>query len=131
MRYRALDRAGNVSAERSVEFTVVAPQSDDTTAPETSATVTGEKNDAGDYIDMATVTVTASDTGTGVNTIEYAIGADGAWQPYTGPVMVHQVGTHTVRYRATDRAGNAAAAKSVAFTVVAAPRGTPPRRPPV
>ncbi|MGW4022751.1 OmpL47-type beta-barrel domain-containing protein [Streptomyces sp. NPDC005009] len=121
VRYRALDKAGNVSAEQSVGFTVVAPQSDDTTPPETSATVAGEKNDGGDYIDMATVTVTASDTGTGVNTIEYAIGADGAWQAYTGPVMVHEVGTHTVRYRATDRAGNAAAAKSVEFTVVAAP----------
>lgn len=121
VRYRALDRAGNVSAERSVGFTVVAPQSDDTTPPETSATVTGEKNDDGDYVDMATVTVTASDTGTGVNTIEYAIGADGAWQAYTGPVMVHGAGTHTVRYRATDRAGNTAAVKSVEFTVVAAP----------
>ncbi|MFC8371829.1 OmpL47-type beta-barrel domain-containing protein [Streptomyces sp. NPDC057239] len=121
VRYRALDKAGNVSAEQSVGFTVVAPQSDDTTPPETSATVAGEKNDGGDYIDMATVTVTASDTGTGVNTIEYAIGADGAWQAYTGPVMVHEVGTHTVRYRATDRAGNTAAVKSVEFTVVAAP----------
>ncbi|MER6621601.1 family 16 glycoside hydrolase [Streptomyces sp. NPDC000931] len=121
VRYRALDRAGNVSAERSVGFTVVAPQSDDTTPPETSATVAGEKNDDGDYVDMATVTVTASDTGTGVNTIEYAIGAGGAWQAYTGPVMVHEAGTHTVRYRATDRAGNTAAAKSVEFTVVAAP----------
>lgn len=121
VRYRALDRAGNVSAEQSVGFTVVAPQSDDTTPPETSATVAGEKNDDGDYVDMATVTVTASDTGTGVNTIEYAIGAGGAWQAYTGPVMVHEAGTHTVRYRATDRAGNTAAAKSVEFTVVAAP----------
>ncbi|MFF1277335.1 OmpL47-type beta-barrel domain-containing protein [Streptomyces marokkonensis] len=121
VRYRALDKAGNVSAEKTVGFTVVPPPTDDTTPPETSATVDGEKNDDGAYIDMATVTVTASDTGSGVNTIEYAIGADGAWQPYTGPVMVHQVGTHTVRYRATDKAGNAAAAKSVEFTVVAAP----------
>lgn len=121
LRYRALDRAGNVSAERSVEFTVVAPPTDDTTAPETSATVDGEKNGDGDYIDMATVTVTASDTGSGVNGIEYALGADGAWQAYTGPVMVHQVGAHTVRYRATDKAGNTAAAKSVQFTVAAAP----------
>ncbi|MFI8090121.1 OmpL47-type beta-barrel domain-containing protein [Streptomyces sp. NPDC086080] len=121
VRYRALDRAGNVSAERSAQFTVVAPPTDDTTAPETSATVDGERNDAGDYIDMATVTVTASDTGSGVNTIEYALGADGAWTAYTGPVMVHQVGTHTVRYRATDKAGNTAAVRSVAFTVVAAP----------
>ncbi|MFC5854361.1 OmpL47-type beta-barrel domain-containing protein [Streptomyces chlorus] len=121
VRYRALDRAGNVSAEKSVEFTVVAPPTDDTTAPETSATVDGEKNADGAYIDMATVTVSASDTGSGVNTIEYAVGAAGAWQAYSGPVMVHQVGTHTVRYRATDRAGNVSAAKSVAFTVVTAP----------
>ncbi|MFE1428663.1 OmpL47-type beta-barrel domain-containing protein [Streptomyces fungicidicus] len=121
VRYRALDKAGNVSAEKTVGFTVVAPPTDDSTPPETSATVDGEKNADGAYIDMATVTVSASDTGSGVNTIEYAIGADGAWQPYTGPVMVHQVGTHTVRYRATDRAGNTAAEKSVEFSVVAAP----------
>ncbi|WP_240503220.1 OmpL47-type beta-barrel domain-containing protein [Streptomyces prasinopilosus] len=126
VRYRALDRAGNVSAVGSVEFTVVAPQSDDTTAPETSATVSGERNADGAYVDMATVTVSASDTGSGVNTIEYAVGS-GAWQAYGGPVMVHQVGTHTVRYRATDRAGNVSAVKSVGFTVVAAPpRDTTP-----
>ncbi|MFD3615547.1 OmpL47-type beta-barrel domain-containing protein [Streptomyces sp. NPDC058676] len=120
VRYRALDKAGNVSAEKSVEFTVVPPASDDTAPPDTSATVSGEQNADGTYVDMATVTVSASDTGSGVNTIEYAVGS-GAWQPYTAPVMVHQVGTHTVRYRATDKAGNVAAEKSVRFTVVAAP----------
>lgn len=121
LRYRATDQAGNVAAAKSVTFSVVAPPTDDTTAPETSATVSGEKDADGNYLTMATVTVTASDTGSGVNTIEYALGADGAWQPYTAPVMVHAVGSHTVRYRATDRAGNAAAEKSVAFKVVAPP----------
>ncbi|MER5939186.1 family 16 glycoside hydrolase [Streptomyces sp. NPDC001928] len=121
IRYRAFDKAGNVSAEKNATFTVVAPPTDDTTAPETSATVSGEQNPDGTYIDMATVTVSASDTGSGVNTIEYAIGT-GAWQPYTSPVMVHEVGAHTVRYRATDKAGNVAAEKSVQFTVVAAPQ---------
>ncbi|MFF0157104.1 OmpL47-type beta-barrel domain-containing protein [Streptomyces sp. NPDC005263] len=126
IRYRALDKAGNVSAEKSVTFTVVAPPSDDPTAPETSATVSGERNADGTYIDMATVTVSASDTGSGVNTVEYAVGS-GAWQPYTAPVMVHQTGTHTVRYRATDKAGNVSAEKSVTFTVVAAaPQDTTP-----
>ncbi|MGW0911157.1 OmpL47-type beta-barrel domain-containing protein [Streptomyces sp. NPDC002784] len=120
VRYRAVDKAGNVSAEKSAAFTVVAPPTDDTTPPETSATVSGERNPDGSYTDMATVTVSASDTGSGVNTIEYAVGT-GAWQPYTMPVMVHQVGTHTVRFRATDKAGNVAAVKSVEFTVVAAP----------
>ncbi|MFI5468635.1 OmpL47-type beta-barrel domain-containing protein [Streptomyces cacaoi] len=126
IRYRAFDKAGNVSAEKTAAFTVVSPPSDDTTPPDTSGTVSGEQNPDGTYIDMATVTVSASDTGSGVNTIEYAVGS-GAWQPYTAPVMVHQVGTHTVRYRATDKAGNAAAEKSVRFTVVAAtPQDTTP-----
>jgi plastocyanin len=126
VRYRAFDKAGNVSAEQSVEFTVVAPPSDDTTPPDTSATVSGEKNPDGTYVDMATVTVSASDTGSGVNGIEYAVDS-GAWQAYSAPVMVHQPGTHTVRYRATDKAGNVSAEKSVAFTVVApAPRDTTP-----
>ncbi|TXS54545.1 DUF1080 domain-containing protein [Streptomyces sp. uw30] len=128
IRYRAFDKAGNVSAEKNVTFTVVAPPTDDTTAPQTSATVSGEQNPDGTYIDMATVTVSASDTGSGVNTIEYAVGT-GAWQPYTSPVMVHEVGAHTVRYRATDKAGNVAAEKSVQFTVVAAPQ--PDTTPPV
>ncbi|MEU9171020.1 family 16 glycoside hydrolase [Streptomyces sp. NPDC048420] len=119
VRYRAVDKAGNVSAEKSADFTVVPPPSDDTAPPDTSATVSGEQNPDGTYIDMATVTVSASDTGSGVNTIEYAVN-DGSWQPYTMPVMVHQLGSHTVRYRATDKAGNVAAEKSVRFTVVAA-----------
>ncbi|KOG78318.1 MULTISPECIES: OmpL47-type beta-barrel domain-containing protein [Streptomyces] len=121
VRYRATDKAGNAAAEKSVDFAVAAPPTDDETPPETSATVTGEKDDAGAYLGMATVTVTASDTGSGVNTIEYALGADGAWKAYTAPVMVHETGEHTVRYRATDRSGNVAAEKSVAFTVVEPP----------
>ncbi|MGK3940350.1 family 16 glycoside hydrolase [Streptomyces caeruleatus] len=126
VRYRAVDKAGNVSAEKSVAFTVVPPPSDDTAPPETSATVSGQQNPDGTYVDMATVTVSASDTGSGVDTIEYAVN-DGSWQPYTMPVMVHQVGSHTVRYRATDKAGNVAAEKSVRFTVVAAaPQDTTP-----
>ncbi|MDC2949585.1 OmpL47-type beta-barrel domain-containing protein [Streptomyces heilongjiangensis] len=128
VRYRAVDKAGNTAAEKSVEFTVVAPPTDDTTAPETSATVTGERDAQGRYVSMATVTVSASDTGSGINTVEYALGDSGAWRPYTAPVMVHETGTHTVRYRATDRAGNVSAEKNVGFTVVAPPAAdtTPP-----
>ncbi|MEU7278147.1 family 16 glycoside hydrolase [Streptomyces sp. NPDC045431] len=128
IRYRATDKAGNTAAEKAVDFTVVAPPTDDRTPPETSATVSGEKDTEGRYLGMATVTVTASDAGSGVNTIQYAVGAGGAWQTYTAPVMVHATGTHTVRYRATDRAGNTAAEKAVDFTVVAPPTDdkTPP-----
>ncbi|MFH8791431.1 OmpL47-type beta-barrel domain-containing protein [Streptomyces sp. NPDC017941] len=120
IRYRAVDRAGNVAAEKAVVFKVVAPSTDDRTPPETSATVTGEQNGSGQYLGMATVTVAASDAGSGLNKVEYALG-DGAWTAYTTPVMVHAAGAHKVRYRAFDRAGNVAPEKSVEFTVVAPP----------
>ncbi|WP_430542454.1 OmpL47-type beta-barrel domain-containing protein [Streptomyces iconiensis] len=93
---------------------------EDTTAPETSAKVEGEKDADGNYLGAATVTVTASDADSGVDTIEYALG-DGAYKPYTAPVTVKDPGSHTVRYRAKDKAGNTAEEKSVTFTVVEPP----------
>ncbi|WP_055497780.1 OmpL47-type beta-barrel domain-containing protein [Streptomyces albus] len=100
---------------------------EDTTPPETSATVKGDKDADGNYLGTATVTVTASDAGSGVAAIEYALD-DGQFQPYTAPVTVTDEGEHTVRYRAEDKAGNAAGEKSVSFTVVRPPEGdtTPP-----
>ncbi|MFM9371290.1 OmpL47-type beta-barrel domain-containing protein [Streptomyces sp. Da 82-17] len=128
IRYRATDQAGNVAAEKAVQFTVVAPPTDDTTAPETSATVTGEQNADGAYVGTATVTVAASDAGSGVNTVEYAVGDTGAWQAYSAPVMFQEPGAYKVRYRAADKAGNVAAEKAVEFAVVAPPAEdtTPP-----
>nr|WSW65286.1 hypothetical protein OG461_03280 [Streptomyces sp. NBC_00995] len=119
--FRATDRAGNTSPAQTVEFTVAAPETPkDTTAPDTSATVTGTKNSAGEYVSSATVTVTASDTESGVGTIEYALD-DTTYRPYTAPVAVATVGQHTLSFRATDRAGNTSAAQTVKFTVAAAP----------
>ncbi|RFU88010.1 DUF1080 domain-containing protein [Streptomyces triticagri] len=127
IRYRATDKAGNTSDEKTAEFSVVAPSGDDTDPPETSATVTGEENEDGAYVGTATVTVSASDAGSGVNKVEYAIG-DGGWQDYTEPVAFQEAGSYTVKYRATDKAGNAAEAKEVAFEVVEPPAEdkTPP-----
>ncbi|MGP3986039.1 OmpL47-type beta-barrel domain-containing protein [Streptomyces sp. 3N207] len=93
---------------------------EDTTPPQTSATVEGDKDEAGNYLGSATVTVTASDAGSGVDTVEYALGS-GDFQPYTAPVTVTDPGTHTVRYRAKDKAGNTAEEKAVSFTVVEPP----------
>ncbi|MFG3552456.1 OmpL47-type beta-barrel domain-containing protein [Streptomyces sp. NPDC047725] len=127
--YRATDKAGNTSVVKTVQFTVVAAEPPkDTTAPDTSATVTGTKDSAGNYVSSATVTVTASDAESGVGTIEYSL--DGAaYRNYTAPVNVDTVGQHTLTYRATDKAGNTSPAQSVKFTVVAAPPQdrTPPQ----
>ncbi|GIF44173.1 OmpL47-type beta-barrel domain-containing protein [Actinoplanes xinjiangensis] len=118
LHHRATDNAGNTSAEQMAHFTIVAPPVEDTTPPQVTAALTGERNVNGDYLGTATVTVTATDSGgSGVKTVEYRLD-EGAWTAYTAPVAVAVTGAHTVRYRATDNAGNTAAEKSVAFTVV-------------
>ncbi|MBB5791807.1 hypothetical protein HD601_006382 [Jiangella mangrovi] len=117
VQYRATDNAGNVAPVESVSFTVVAVEPDDTTPPVVSGVVSGEQNGAGDYIDSATVTVTATDAESGVASVVYSLD-DGAFVPYTAPVVVGAVGEHTVRFRATDNAGNASDVGSVTFTVV-------------
>jgi hypothetical protein len=115
LHYRATDNANNVSPEGMVNFTVTAPP--DATAPNTSATVTGAKDPQGNYLGSATVTITATDSQSGVKTVEYALD-NGAWTAYTASVQVSALGAHTLKYRATDNAGNVAAEKSVSFTVV-------------
>ncbi|MFC4556007.1 OmpL47-type beta-barrel domain-containing protein [Georgenia faecalis] len=79
----------------------------DTTAPEVTATVTGEQDEDGSYLGSAQVTLAATDAGSGVDTLEYSLD-DGAYTAYTTPITVDTPGEHTLAYRATDNAGNTA-----------------------
>lgn len=117
VRYRASDKAGNTSQEQSVSFAVVGPPADDTTPPEVTASLDGEQNADGDYIAAATLTLSASDPESGVESVEYAV-AGGEFTSYSDPVMFHAVGEHTVRYRATDHAGNTSQTRTVTFVIV-------------
>ncbi|WP_285782992.1 plastocyanin/azurin family copper-binding protein [Microbispora sp. NBRC 16548] len=126
VRYRAADKAGNTSEVQSVTFTVVAPQPKDTTPPTVSAAVSGTKDADGDYVDSATVTISATDTESGVDTVEYSV--DGQpFASYTKALVIDQPGAHTVSYRATDKAGNTSDVATADFTVVVAspPAETP------
>ncbi|MFL6053606.1 MAG: OmpL47-type beta-barrel domain-containing protein [Actinoallomurus sp.] len=126
VQYRATDKAGNTSQVGSVTFTVVAPPAKDTTPPQVSAQVTGDKDADGNYKDSATVTISASDTESGVATVEYTLDGD-AFAAYTKPLVVGQPGSHTVQYRATDKAGNTSDVGTVTFKVVASqPKDTTP-----
>ena len=113
---RATDKAGNTSAVQMTHFTVAGRPAEDTTPPAVTAAVTGGRDTGGNYLGTATVTVTATDPGSGVRTIEYRLGS-GAWTAYTSPVNVTAPGAHVVGYRATDNAGNTAPEKTVSFTV--------------
>nr|WP_203981251.1 chitobiase/beta-hexosaminidase C-terminal domain-containing protein [Planosporangium flavigriseum] len=121
--YRAKDKAGNTSPEGMVSFTVVAPPAQDKTPPQVSAQVSGTKDGAGNYVNSATVTISASDAESGVATVEYSL--DGQpYAAYTAPVAVNQPGKHTVNYRATDKAGNTSNVGAVEFTVTSPPGDT-------
>ena len=116
VQYRATDHDGNVSPTGSVGFRVVDPP-EDTTPPTVTAAVTGEQDADGNYLDTARVTVTATDAGSGVKTVEYQL--DGAaWTAYTAPVDVNTPGMHMLHYRATDNAGNVSPEGMAHFTVV-------------
>ncbi len=122
LHYRATDVAGNVSPEGMAHFTVV---KSDTTAPVVSASLSGTQDADGHYVGKAVVTVTASDAGSGVASVEYKVDG-GVWTAYAAPVPVSAAGSHTVGYRARDVAGNASAEGTVSFTVVAGGDTTAP-----
>lgn len=100
------------------EFTVTGGGGGDTTAPTVSATVSGTQDSSGNYVGSASVTVNASDAGSGVSTVEYQLDG-GTWQTYSAPVAVTSIGAHTVKYRATDVAGNTSPEGTTSFTIVA------------
>ncbi|WP_150955352.1 alpha-L-arabinofuranosidase C-terminal domain-containing protein [Microbacterium testaceum] len=91
--FRAIDAAGNVSAS------VTAAVKIDRTAP-----VTTTATDA----TARTVTLTASDSGSGVARVEYRVGDAATWTTAPGAQAVVAVGSGatTVSYRAVDVAGN-------------------------
>ena len=112
---RATDVAGNEGTTDSVTFTVAA-EPVDTTPPTLS--ITSPTNGSSLGSSSVTVTWSASDAGSGIDTIEVMIDA-GSWTTVTGSSRLFadlSEGAHIVSVRATDSAGNSATA-SVTFMV--------------
>ncbi|MDR1712231.1 MAG: family 43 glycosylhydrolase [Propionibacteriaceae bacterium] len=87
---KAKDAAGNESAEVSATVKI------DKVAPTISGTA--------DTTDR-TITLTASDALSGVDTVEYRWDGEGSWLTYTGPVTAPDLLAHQLQARATDKAG--------------------------
>jgi len=87
----------------------------DTTPPVTTCILTG-KMDGPVYISNVTVTLNATDTGTGVNYTMYKLDG-GAWTPYATPFIVTDNGTHTVSYYSVDNAGNTEIPSNSTFVI--------------
>jgi hypothetical protein len=97
--YYATDAAGNTEMTRSATVRI------DSTQPTSSAAIDGTLLSNGSYRPPVTITVTAADAGSGVQSILYRIDGGALWS-YTVPFRVGGSGPHTLEYYATDRAGN-------------------------
>ena len=83
----------------------------DATAPRVTASSSVAKNGS-----SAVVTLASSDGASGVKVTRYSV--DGkAFQDYRGPFTVSGRGKHTVRYFATDKAGNTAATSTLTLSL--------------
>lgn len=118
--YRATDGAGNKSEEGTKPFSVVKDDGKDTTPPEVGVMLHGDTNADGAYIGSAEVMLDATDAESGVDKVEYKLD-DGDWQAYADPFKVNKVGEHTVKARATDKAGNTSEVGEKSFDVVQGP----------
>jgi len=87
----------------------------DTIAPVTAASVSGTLS-GGIYISPVTVTLSASDSGSGVAATYYQVDG-GATLTYAGPFAVSTTGTHNVVFYSKDIAGNVESNKSTSFTI--------------
>jgi len=104
------DAEGETEVPNDVEIKI------DAFEPVTTASVAGRKNSLGGYLDAATVTLSATDDLSGVEGTTYSV--DGApAKPYTAPLTVSALGSHTVTFFSTDLAGNAEAPKTLSVTV--------------
>ncbi|WP_442601312.1 family 10 glycosylhydrolase [Paenibacillus sp. KN14-4R] len=105
----AVDRIHN---ESSASNSITLNNTLDIVPPVTVAHIDGTANN-GWYKTDVTITLTATDEGTGVDHTDISLDGGTTWIPYNGVVTISTEGKHSIAYRSTDRAGNLEAVKSL------------------
>jgi len=116
IQFRATDHAGKVTT------TVIQTFQIDTGLPLVNASVSGTSGSNGWYISNAQVSASASDTGSGISSLQYALDG-GVFQNYTASISLTD-GQHTIQFQAIDSAGNLATTSISAKVDTAAPQVT-------
>jgi hypothetical protein len=98
--YKSIDNMGNMEDPPKTTTVKI-----DKTPPETTISLSDALGNAGWHTSDVTVTLTATDTISGVAVVEYSF--DGAnWFTYINPLTINTEGITTVYARTTDTAGN-------------------------
>jgi hypothetical protein len=99
--YLAKDRAGNVHGPFSRHIGI------DEEGPALTLNAEGRTGTNGWYTGAVTVTINASDTGSGADTVQYNLDNTG-WRLCEGKLDIYYDGAHAVEVRCSDKAGNSA-----------------------
>jgi C1A family cysteine protease len=110
--YGSVDKAGNPGTTKSATVKI------DGTAP-----VTTDNHLTASLVTPATITLTPTDTTSGVATTEYKVDSAATFSTGTS-VSLPITGSHTVMYRSTDAAGNVESTKGLTVVITSAVKPT-------
>ncbi len=91
----------------------------DLTPPTTTETTTGTLGGNGWYTSNVLVTLTATDTGSGVKNTLYSLNNGVSWNTYAtaSPILLNLEGSTTLRFYSTDKAGNREATNTLVIKI--------------
>jgi hypothetical protein len=101
---RVADAQSN-EAQASIQLVVHPSSQTDLEPPQTMLSVAGTAGNNGWYVSPATITLAATDSGSGVRETQYRLNG-GTWVAYTNPFTIANEGVTIVEFRSTDLVGN-------------------------
>ena len=105
----------------SVSAILNSTQAADITQPSSAMAVSGSSLGGDRYQTSATVSLSSADDNAGILKTEYILNGGSPWNTYRNSFIITALGSNTIQYRATDRAGNVESTKSKTIEIVAAP----------
>lgn len=97
----------------------------DQTSPLTSFQISGTKDSSGIYSGSVTITLTGSDSGSGILRIEYSLDNGQTVQTYTDPFTVSASGKTTIQFKSIDNLGNEEIPQIITIEIAPVPTPTP------
>jgi len=110
IRCYAVDVAGNPSSVEEMDFKL------DLTLPATAFTLEGVAGNNSWYLSEVNVTLVPSDSMSGVLRCQYSLDS-GIWSDVSGTILLRDEGSHTLRFRSDDRAGNQESVQSLSIKI--------------